>query len=308
MKQIIKLRFLVLFSAFTLCYLLATTYCLYAQDKIVAVVNNEVITQKDVKDFINFMTMQLSQEYRGDELKKKIDDAQTDLLNRLIEDRLILQEANKEKITYDVSRVKARIEDVKKRYNSEVEFQADLMKQGLTQSDIEKKIREQFLMYSIVEQKVRSKITVTPEEVTTYYEANKSSMVSGEEREFYAFSLENEDLAKSFSYGLKSGLSAEDLATRYPFTVNKITMRQGERLKPEIEEIVLKLGINEISEPVKISDKYYVFKLFNIIPSRPLQLTEVQNKIHDFLVEQKAQDKLTEWLNELKKQAYIQIR
>lgn len=85
-------------------------------------------------------------------------------------------------------------------------------------------------------------------------------------------------------------------------------MRQGERLKPEIEVVVLRLGINEISEPIKINDKYYVFRLINITPSRQLLLTEAQNMIHDLLVEQKAQDKLTKWLDELKKQAYIQIR
>ena len=36
----------------------------YAQDKIIAIVNNEVVTQKDLDDFLNFMRMQLSQEVR----------------------------------------------------------------------------------------------------------------------------------------------------------------------------------------------------------------------------------------------------
>ena len=39
--------------------------------------------------------------------------------------------------------------------------------------DIEKKIRDQFLMFNIVDKEVRSKITVKPEEITKFYENNK---------------------------------------------------------------------------------------------------------------------------------------
>jgi len=40
----------------------------FAQDKIVAVVNDEIITQKDLNDFVNFMRMQLSIELTGEQL------------------------------------------------------------------------------------------------------------------------------------------------------------------------------------------------------------------------------------------------
>jgi len=309
MKSIINLKKFILFPVFILFCLFsfAKSSLLYAQDRIVAIVNNVVITQKDVDDFNNFIRAQLSQEYKGKELEAKIAASQKDLLNRLIEDRLILQEANKEKITYDVSRVKARIEDVKKRYNSDIEFQKDLMKQGLTQADIERRIREQFLMFTIVENKVRSKISVDPDEVTEFYEQNKKDFVAPEGRELDAFAFENEDLAKSFSYSLRSGQKVEDLASRYPFTVNKITTGNNQELRKEIEDAVVDLGINEDSGPVRIDDKYYVFKVTNIVPSRQLSLNEAHNEIHAFLLEKKAQEKLTNWLNELKKKSYIKI-
>ena len=280
---------------------------LYAEDKIVAIVNTEVITQKDLSDFLNFMGMQLSREYKGKALEDKITSIKSDLLSRLIEDRLILQEAKKEKIGFDEGRLKARINDIKKRYNTDTEFQGDLMKQGLTQADIENKIREQFLMYGIVEQKVRSRINVRPDEVTKFYEDNKKDFYSPEERELEAFALESEDLAASFGYNLKIGQASEDLARRYPFTLNRFSVHKGEDLKSEIEEAVFKLGLNEVSDVVKMDDKYYIFRLINITPDKQLSLSEVQYKVQSFLFERKMQEELAKWLDELKKQSYIKI-
>jgi hypothetical protein len=45
---------------------------LYAQDKIVAIVNKDIITQKDLTDFINFARMQMLTEYKGEQLEAKI--------------------------------------------------------------------------------------------------------------------------------------------------------------------------------------------------------------------------------------------
>lgn len=279
----------------------------FAEDKIVAIVNNEAVTRKDVDDFLHFMSMQLSREFKGKELEAKIDSLKTDLLNRLIEDRLILQEAKKEKLPVEEARVKAKINEIKKRYRSDDDFQKELMGQGLTQADIENKIRDQFLMYGIIEQKVRSKVNIKPEEITSFYEANKKDFSSGETREFESYALENADLADSFAYNLKLGKTPEDLATRYPFTMNSFSVLAGESLKKEIEEAVFKLGINEVSSVVSMDDKYYVFKLINIIPARTLSLNEVQYKIQTFLFEKRMQEDLVKWIDELKKRSYIKI-
>ncbi|MDD5196983.1 MAG: SurA N-terminal domain-containing protein [Candidatus Omnitrophota bacterium] len=314
MRRIINLRFFLVVFFLPIYCLLNTWFpegrapLLYAQDQIVAIVNNEVITQKDLNDFLHFMSMQLSREYKDKELEDKISSIKPDLLNRLIEDRLILQEAKKEKIGMDENRVNAKISEIKKQYRSDSDFHAELMTQGLTQADIENKIREQFLMFSVVGRKVRSKITVKPEEVTEFYETHKKDFISGEGRELEAYSLENEDQAGSFSYNLRVGKKPQDLVTRYPFTVSEFNVYKGEELKGGIGEVVFKLGINEVSGPVKIEDKYYVFKLINIIPAKELTLVQVQGRIHSFLFDKKMQEEFTKWLNELKKKSYIKIK
>jgi parvulin-like peptidyl-prolyl isomerase len=114
-------------------------------------------------------------------------------------------------------------------------------------------------------------------------------------------------LANSFFGDFKSGKKLEDLATRYPIKVDKIKVTQEEELKKEIAEVVFKLNISEVSNPVSVDGKYYVFKLDNITPSKYLLLSEVQDKIHSYIFERKMQQELTKWLDELKKQSYIKI-
>jgi parvulin-like peptidyl-prolyl isomerase len=278
-----------------------------AQDKMVAVVNNEIITQKDLNDFLNFIRMQYSRELNGKALEEKVNSVKQDLLQRLIEDRIMLQQAKAEKITIEPARIKAKINEIKKRYALESDFERDLAKQGLVQADLENKIREQMLTFSIVEQKVRSKVTIRPEEVTDFYNQNKRKFIKPEERLLTVIILQDEGAAKSLSYYLRLGEKLESLATRYAFTADTLSVSEGQTLRGEIEGAVFKLGISEVSNPVKIDGQYYIFILDEILGSRQMDLVESQEKIHAYLFDKKVQERLTNWLDELKKQSYIKI-
>ena len=128
-----------------------TTIDLYAQDRIIAIVNKEIITQKDLNDFLNFIRMQLSTDYQGRELEAKVQAMKLNLLDKLVEDRLILQEAKKNSLQVDRNRIIARIEEIKKKFTSEEDFQNSLAQQGLVQGDLEAKIEEQMLMFNIID-------------------------------------------------------------------------------------------------------------------------------------------------------------
>jgi len=307
MKSIIKFLIIFILVFLPTYYLLPARYCLFAQDKVIAVVNNEVITQKDLSDFLNFIRLQYSRQFQGKALEKKVDSMKKDLLQRLIEDRLILQQAKLEKMVSDSSRLKAKVDEIKKRYPSEADFEIDLAKQGLVQADLENKMREQMLMYNLIEQKVRSKVIVRPDEVTSFYTQNKPQFLKPEERILTLFILQDEGVAKTVSYQLRLGTKLEELASKYAFTTDDFSASVGQQLRPEIEDTVFKLGIGEVSNPVKVDQQYFIFRLDNIVASKQLSLPQAQDKIGAYLFEKKLQEELAKWLDELKKQSYIKI-
>jgi len=307
-SQTQKFRSLVICPLFIVCNLALGYWnlALCDQDKIVAIVNKDVITQKDFSDFLNFMRVQLSTEYKGKQLETKIQSMERDLLDRLVEDRLILQEASKNNIRIDQGRVKARIEEIKKHYESDREFQDALARQGLVQADIESKIREQLLMFAIIDIKVRSKIIVSPSEVTDFYQENREKFKLPEEREFESVTIDNANLARQVYDSLRKGEDFQAVAERYALTVNKFNT-QGEELRKDIEEKIFKLQMGGISTPIKIENSYYIFKLNRIILPRQQNLSQAQDNIYAFLFNKKMEEELARWLDELKKHAYIKI-
>lgn len=181
LKKIRTFRLMVCLVAFCAGASWATISC--ADDTIVAIVNNDVITQKDLNDFKSFMRMQLGSEVQGERLEKKIEEMRFDMLNKLIEDRLIVQEAKNSGFRVDESRVKGRINEIKRQYPSEADFENAILSQGFVQADLENRIREQFLMYNLIEYKVRRSIIIKSSELTEYYKAHVSDFMAPETRE-----------------------------------------------------------------------------------------------------------------------------
>ncbi len=284
----------------------ALAYQAFAQDKIIAIVNNDVITQKDLKDFENFMRIQLSAEYKGQDLEKKIESIKTDLLNKLMEDRLIIFEAKKNDVKADDNRIKAKINDIKKHYDSEDEFQESLKGQGMVQADLEARIKEQMLMYSIIDSQVRSKISISPSDITAYYQKNIEQFKSPKEWELDALAMESADLAAGIYEIIKSGKSFNETAKQNSLTIHRIIMSGGQ-FKKELEDIILRLKPQEVSEPTKIENKYYIFTLNKFTLEHQMSLAEAMDTIYNFLYANKMQLEMAKWLDNLKKKAYIEV-
>jgi parvulin-like peptidyl-prolyl isomerase len=276
-----------------------------AEEKIVAIVNNEIITQRDLEAFLNFMRIQLSKEYSAKELDEKIAVMKSDLLDRLIEDKLILQEAKKNNLKADEGRIKSKIDELKKRYDSPTDFENSLKSQGLVQSDLEARVRDQILMYNIVETKIRDKIAIKPAEITEYYNKNTAEFGLPEEREFQSLSGADESDARKALESLKGGKDMKTVAKETAFSLNVFSARRDGELKKDVEEVLFALKPGEVSESLKIKDNYYVFQLLKIKPAHQQALSEVQDTIHATLYEKKMQEAMAKWVEELKKKAYI---
>ncbi|MCM8800646.1 MAG: peptidyl-prolyl cis-trans isomerase [Candidatus Omnitrophica bacterium] len=296
-----KLIVFILLAGFILSYPLS------AQDRIIAIVDKEVITQADLDNFYNFIRMQSISGYEEDVFEDKMQLMKKELLERLIEEKLILREANKENIQIDENRIRARIEQIKRGFSSDLEFQHALTNQGLTQADIEKRIKEQFLIANLIETKIKNKIMVKPSEVTEFYQKNKDNLIEPEKREFMYIKVKDENVAKELYAELNKGLDFTELVKNYSLNIEQLSVSKDRELKKELEDILFNLNLGQVSFPIKVEDNFYIFKLYNIIPYRHKSLSEAQDEIYAFLFEEKIHKEITRWLDELKKKAYIKI-
>jgi peptidyl-prolyl cis-trans isomerase SurA len=276
-------------------------------EEIVAVVNSDVITKKDLTDFTNFMRMQMAQAGMKSESEKKAQELKKDMLNKLIDDRLILQEAKKAEIKVDESKIKDRMKEIKKNYATEGEFVAELLKQGITEADIENRVREQFLMHNVVQSKIRNKIKIRPDEVTDFYNKHTLDFLVPGRRVYQMVSSTTEAGAKMAAKAMKEGDPLEPLVVKYELKIGSIEVERESALRKELEEAVASLIPGGVSEPVNVDNKFLVFKLETMEPSRQQTLAEVQDDITEFLYDQKMQGEMVKWIDELKANSYIKI-
>lgn len=125
-------------------------------EKTIAVVNNEPIMlsefeklAKPVIEGYKKTNLDFSPEDES-RLKKRI-------LDEMIDQKLLAQEAKRLKIAVTKRELQNGIEQVKERFRSEEEFLAELKNQGLTMKSFEEKIRQQLMVIRLIEMEVKSR-------------------------------------------------------------------------------------------------------------------------------------------------------
>lgn len=317
LKKIIP--FAVILTAISACGTLSFAEVV---DKIAIVVNDEMITDGEIRRVIqpvyeNYRTM-----YAGDKMIEKLEEAKQKIAEQMIDDKLILCEAKRLNVEVDEKEIDKRIDDVMKRMGSRDLFERSLAQQHLTMKDLRGKYKEQLMTKKLVDQKIGSKIMITPVDITNYYSKNSGEFTQPEEVKLWnifiplkntAETEKSASLAKDISKRLKEGCDFAGLAKLYSQGPNASEgglmgyVRKG-YLLPEIDKVVFNMKDGEISGVVQTSVGYHVFKMEERRPGRTLSITEARHDIEEAIFRQKVGEKLKGWVDGLKKNAYIAFK
>ena len=293
---------------FILCFVFMSGLDSYAVDRIIAVVNQDTITQSEADVYLSIISLQLSQQYKGRELDERMKEEKEQLISKMVEDKIILQEAKRKGYQARLERVKERIAQMRSAFASETDFENSLKQKGLTVKDMEDKVADQMIMREVVEREVRDKIVVSPDEVTKFYEKNKSELFNlTETRTVETLYIENEAMLANLSEAVKNGMDFQEAAKLYKSAYARDTISK-EQIRPELQEGFSGLKALEISDPVKAGNGYYIFKIIEILPPKVQSLSEVHDRIYSYLSEEKFAVAMLEWIEGLKEKAYIQIK
>jgi peptidyl-prolyl cis-trans isomerase SurA len=142
------------------------TFCLvYAQgevvDRIVAIVNDEVITLTDIQIIQNFGLFE-------DLEKSQERDIHSQILNRLIDQKLVIQLAS-ERVTVEEEELEASLSDVVQRIAPEL-AETSLLRFGLDWDDLKSYLHDRLLFQKIISQRFNRGVIVSIEEIERYYE------------------------------------------------------------------------------------------------------------------------------------------
>ena len=296
-------------------------------DRVIAVVNDEAITQSEVDIYLRPLYEQLKQQLQGEELARQLHDAQLKLLNQIIEDRLVYQEAKARGITVDESEIDHMVEESKERFASQQDFENFFAGQESKMRDFRESLRRQIAIKKLQDMEVRSQVVVSPQEIEDYYKNRQSEFAQEESAKVRSITVRKSEEAVSKGIideeakakigatrdRILKGENFEDLAKELSEDANAKQggdvgwMKRGTML-PTIEEVIFQMKPGGISQVLETSVGYHLFKVEEKKTSRVPPVDEVRDKIRILLYQEEARARFNEWMNELKKNAYISVR
>ncbi len=312
----------VLLSVCRLAHSAANEIIPNVSDKIIAVVNEDVITQSDLDIALAAAINDLKKDYTGKELDDKIEEARKYFLNQMVEDKLILQEAKRRGVIVDDSEIEEKFNDIKSRFPTESDFETEIERAGITTDILRTRYKEQVMMTKLVSHEVKDKVVVTPAEINAYYDKHSEELKAPESVHIKAIMIRfdeatTEPLAKQKAddiYRLiKEGRDFSDLAKQYSQGPKAdlggdMGFIEKGQMREEFDKVIFNLKTGEVSEPVKTDTGYYIFKIEEKKEGYKRSLAEVRDQIENSIFQEKAQNKYKEWIARLKRDAFIQIK
>lgn len=285
------------------------------EDKVVAEVNGDKIYNSELEAQLSSVLGSHASQFQGEEGQKMLEQFRKQILEQLIEYRLIVQQAKKEGFKVAKTDVDKRIDEIKKQFQSEADFKAALSQAGISESELPQKIEEQILAEKMLD-KVFKEIKVEESEMKDYYEKNKNSFYTSETAEFAHVMVADEKTAQKVIEEIKGGLKFEEAVTKYStdqMTKNNkgsfgaLTKQVIEQMfGPDFAKAIFSLKEGEVYEkPLVTASGYHVVKLIKKEPAHLRTYEEAKADLKNIILQKKQQEVYTKWIDEVKKKATI---
>ena len=311
---------------FLLCVIVIPSRVLLAEtcNRVVAVVNNEVITQYELEKKIREVTG-----FSADGLKTKepqrFDETRRKVLDLMIDEKIAEEKVKELNIKVTQRQVDATIQRIRENQRmSHEEFIGQLEKEGLTYEKFQQKIKRDLERMQLVEFEVKSKIIIRDEAVKEYYERNKKDFGSvekvrisgiflilkrpGDSGEMMEIQRKGEgilsriragedfgELAKAFSEG-PAAASGGDLGVFQP-----------DQLEPQMRQMVETLKEGSVSGLIARQNGIQILKLVEKQEGTIRPLDEVREDIFNILYQEEVQSRFQTWIQSLRESSYTRI-
>lgn len=318
-----------------LCLLLAVSArAAELVDRVVAVVNGKLITLFDV----NARLTDLVQRTQGVALKPddpQIVELQKQVLDSLINDILIEQEAARLKVTVSETEIDSQVDELKKKNNlTEQQLKNELLKEGLTLKQFRDRIRSDNVKKRLLGFMVHRKALVTEDEIRDYYEHNKdtlnaqASILGPKTAGGIGFIMvPNKKNAEELRAKIKSGaMTFADAAKRFSIGPGReqggsLGDVQVKDLAPPLREALAAVPPGEVTQPVLLDGKavLLVQRVAQEAPAKPAPvkpvptgsappLEAVHDQIQEILYRQKVDKIFQDYITNLRSKAVVDVR
>lgn len=306
-------------------------------DRNVAIVNNDTITLSEVNELAKPYFDQVRAQVPADQQTEAMAQARRMVVERLIDKRLVAQEAAKRNLRVSDAELDSTLQQLLLSRNvTPDEFQQELQEIGLSEKQYREELRDQVLSSKVINAVVRSKVLISEDKILERYH---SQTKSGTAQGMYNLlqigimwgtpdkggkTLTKQQAKEKIEQIHRQLLAGSDFATLAKAHSNLPSADDGgilgnfrlQDMAAPIRAAVENLGIQDISPVVEQEPSFLIFKRItspaSSVSEQEQQTANVpspaeREQIHQQLLQEEMEKRLDQWVQGLRSKAYIRI-
>jgi peptidyl-prolyl cis-trans isomerase C len=256
---------------------------------------------------------------------EKRDEVLRGVLDQLVAYHLLAQESRTRKIAIPDADVDARLAEIRKSFPTEAAFTQGIAAQGLTVEQLKLQAKSSLEVAKVIEAEVNAKVVVQDPEIKTFYDQNLERFKQGDSVHAAHIAIglpqnataEQKAEAKSKAAAiLKTIKAGGDFATiaksssQDPGSApngGDLGFFPKGQMPPAFEEAAFKLKPGTMSGVVETPFGFHIIKVIERRAPRTAPFAEVSGQIKDFLMQGQREQKLEQFVEQMKAKGKIEI-
>jgi len=292
---------------------LATTGC--SKKDVAAEVNGEAIPIAQVNEQLEQLKKQYPTMFTGADGEGRLLDFKQRIVDNLVNAKLVEQAAKEKGISVSDADIQKQIDQLKAGFKDQAQFEAALTSAGMTLETLKESIRQQLVTSKLMEQLAANQ-KVTDQEITEYYNNNKSQFAQKAQKRasHVLFKAADKSEAQKVLADLKAGTIAFAAAAK-KYSIDTATAAKGGDLGwpttttyvPEFQAALDKLAKGAMSGLVQSTYGWHIILVTDTRAAKQQTLAEVKSQIEQIILQKRKADAYQTFLDGLRKSAKINI-
>lgn len=299
---------------FISCLLLLTFLVTGCGSKTVAVVNGEKISESELQARLEQIAIMYNLDLNSEQDPQFLSMFKERILEGLIEEKLVLQEAKEKNFSVSKEELKKEVEEIKANFQTDKDYQNFLKERKFSsEKELSFFIKNQLIFNKLFED-ITKDLTKPSQDVEEYYEEHKEEFFEPEQVRARHILVEKEEEAKAIIERLDKGEDFAKLAVELSIDPTAKD-NQGDvdyfhtesQLVQEFKDAAFKLKVGEYTKvPVKTTFGYHVIKVEDKKAAHQVSFKEVQSYLEEQLLLEEKDQKFNAYLDELVAKATIE--
>jgi len=288
---------------------------------VAAVVNEDVVTFSQVRELTGALESSLRASFSGNALTEHIKEVRLRALNDLIDRQLILQEFKKMKGQIPTHAIDDRVNVIiREEFGGDKSaFLRTIAAQGFTLDQIRKMEEDKIIVQAMRSREVKNEPLLPPGAVESYYRQHLQEWTTNDQVKLKMIKItpgsdpaKKRKMAQEIREKIVHGAEFKDLAKIYSEDSTQDNggdwgwIKHGD-LNPEMEQIVFHLPTGKVSEIIELNQTFYIMLAEQKKGGVAKPLKELRTEIENRLLQVERQKDQQEWLQRLRKKAFVKI-